>query len=156
MPKRTFITTKSAKIWGRKANKERLILLLHMNASGTCRLKPTIVHRAKRPRAYKGYNMNKLKVHWMTSKKGYLSAKLSQDWLKEAFIPQVEEHCKKNNLRFNVLLLLDNAPRHSPPFRTQHPNVKVEFLPPNTTSLIQSLDQEVIAVVKAAYSSQQF
>lgn len=36
------------------------------------------------------------------------------------------------------------------------PEVRVEFLPPNTTSLIQPLDQEVIAVVKAAYLKRQF
>lgn len=156
MPRRTFITAKSAKVRGRKAIKERFTLLFAMNASGTCRLKPTVVHRAKRPRAYKGLNMNNLNVHWMSSKKGYMSAKLSQDWMKEAFIPQVEKHCKDNNIRFNILLLLDNAPGHSPLLRTAHPNVKVEFLPPNTTSLIQPLDQEVIACVKAQYSKRQF
>lgn len=42
MPKRTFITTKSAKIRGRKAIKERFALLLAMNASGTCRLNPQL------------------------------------------------------------------------------------------------------------------
>uniref|UniRef100_UPI00358ECFDF tigger transposable element-derived protein 1-like n=1 Tax=Myxine glutinosa TaxID=7769 RepID=UPI00358ECFDF len=156
MPRRTFITTKSAKVRGRKAIKERFTLLFAMDASGTCRLKPTVVHRAKRPRAYKGCNMNKLNVHWLTSKKGYMSAKLSQDWLKEAFIPEVEDFCKSQNIRLNILLLLDNAPGHSPLLRAEHPNVKVEFLPPNTTSLIQPLDQEVISVVKASYSTRQF
>ena len=72
-----------------------------------------------------------------------MSTKLSQDWMKEAFIPTVEKYCKDNNIRFNILLLLDNVPGHSPLLRTAHPNVKVEFLPPNMTSLVQPLDQEV-------------
>lgn len=68
----------------------------------------------------------------------------------------MEEFCKKSNIRFNILLLLDNVPGHSPMLHDQHPNVRVEFLPPNTTSIIQPLDQEVISVVKASYSRQQF
>ena len=84
MPHCTFITTKSAKIRGRKAIKEWLTVLFAMNASDTCCLKPTVVHCAKRPRAYKGQNMNKLNVDRSTSKKGYMSAKLSKDWLNVA------------------------------------------------------------------------
>lgn len=156
MPRRTFISERSARVRGRKAIKERFTLLLAMNASGNCRLKPTVVHRAKRPRAYKGENMNKLNVHWLNSAKGYVSAKLCLDWLKDCFIPDVEDYCKKNNIRFNILLILDNAPGHTPLLADVHPNVRVEFLPPNTTSLIQPLDQEVISVVKAAFSRRQF
>ena len=139
---------------GRKLIRERFSLCLTMNAAGTCRLKPTVIYRAKKPRAYKRQDMNKLNVHWMTSKKGYMSAKLSQDWMKDTFIPQVKKFCSHNNIRFNILLFLDKAPGHSPLLQTD-PNIKVEFLPPNTTSLIQPLDQEVISVVKAKYSKHQ-
>ena len=70
LPRRMFITEKCVKIRGRKAMKERFTLLFAMNASGTCRLKPTVIHKAKRPRAYKRQNMNNLNVHWMHNKKG--------------------------------------------------------------------------------------
>jgi hypothetical protein len=53
---------------------------------------------------------------------------------KPGFIPEVESYLKKINLDFKVLLLLDNAPGH--PKNLNHPNVRVIFLPPNTTSLI--------------------
>jgi hypothetical protein len=62
---------------------------------------------------------------------------------KPGFIPEVESHLKKINLDSKVLLLLDNAPGH--PNKLNHPNVKVIFLPPNTTSLIQPIDQGIIA-----------
>ena len=156
MPRRTFITARSARCRGRKAIKERFTLLLAMNASGSCRLKPTIVHTAAQPRSYSRENMKALNVHWFKSQKGYVSAKLSLDWLRDCFIPDVKNHCERANIRFNILLLLDNAPGHSPLLTDQDPNVRVEFLPPNTTSLIQPLDQEVIACVKAAYSRRQF
>ncbi|XP_071052906.1 tigger transposable element-derived protein 1-like [Onthophagus taurus] len=49
--------------------------------------------------------------------------------------------------------IIDNAPGH-PANRLQslNENVKIEFLPPNTTSLIQPLDQGIIAAFKAYYT----
>ena len=156
MPKKTFITEDTDKVRGRKPIRERFTLLFVFNASGTCKTKPTVIHKVKKPRAYKGFNMQRLNVSWLTSKKGYMSAKLSMDWFNDHFVPQVEKYCEESNVRFNILLILDNAPGHSPLIRTANPNVRVEFLPPNTTSLIQPLDQEVISVVKATYSKCQF
>ncbi|GFT74795.1 tigger transposable element-derived protein 1 [Nephila pilipes] len=58
------------------------------------------------------------------------------------------------NLYFKVLLVLDNAGCHN--IELDHPNVKIVFLPPNCTSLIQSLDQGVIQTLKMYYSRQFF
>ena len=46
---------------------------------------------------------------------------------------------------------MDNAKEHPETIQTAHPNVEVIFLPPNTTSLIQPVDQSVIATFKAFY-----
>ncbi|XP_066958981.1 tigger transposable element-derived protein 1-like [Macrobrachium rosenbergii] len=54
-------------------------------------------------------------------------------------------------LPFKVLLVLDNAPGHLADLSNMQPNVKVVYLPPNTTSLIQPMDQGVIANFKAYY-----
>ena len=70
--------------------------------------------------------MDKLNVHWMSSKKGYMSAKLSVDWFNNTFIAEVEEFCNANNIRFNILLLLDNAPNHSPLLKSE--NLKKKLL----------------------------
>ena len=51
----------------------------------------------------------------------------------------------------HVLLLLDNATCHPKSLVSRHPNVRVEFLPANTTSLMQPLDQEVISSAKVYY-----
>ena len=48
-----------------------------------------------------------------------------------------------------VLLLLDNAPSH--PKDVNVTNVKLVFLPANTTSMLQPLDQGIIKAVKTIY-----
>ncbi|KAK3893524.1 hypothetical protein Pcinc_002680 [Petrolisthes cinctipes] len=73
LPKRTFITERSVKVRGRKPIRQRFTLCFTTNATGTCRLKPTVIHRAVKPRAYKHQDMKKINVHWMTSKKGYMN-----------------------------------------------------------------------------------
>ena len=52
----------------------------------------------------------------------------------------------------NSVLLLDNAPGHPPHLDDFHPDVKVVYLPPNTTSLIQPMGQGVIATFKRYYT----
>lgn len=56
----------------------------------------------------------------------------SLDWFKEAFAAEVEEFCSTNDIPFNILLLLNNAPGHSLLLKSENPNVIVQFLPPNT------------------------
>ncbi|CAI9725464.1 transposable element-derived 1 [Octopus vulgaris] len=56
-------------------------------------------------------------------------------------------------LEFKILLLIDNASGHPD---LEHPNVKVVFLPPNKTSLIQPLDQGVISTFKSYYIQRTF
>jgi hypothetical protein len=55
-----------------------------------------------------------------------------------------------------ALLLLDNVPGHPPNFEDvkSELEVKMVFLPPNTTSLLQPMDQGVIAPLKAYYLCQ--
>ena len=57
----------------------------------------------------------------------------------------------EKDIPFNILLLLDNAPGHPPFMGDFQPNVKVVHLPPNTMSLIQPMDQGVIATFKKYY-----
>ena len=56
----------------------------------------------------------------------------------------------------NVLLIIDNAPGHPKSINIDDENVQVVFLPLNTISLLQSLDQDIIRCVKASYTRQVF
>ena len=63
-------------------------------------------------------------------------------------VPTMKVFCKESNLAFNCLLLVDNCPAH--PF-LPHENVKMIFLPPNTTSLLQPMDQGAISIMKTNF-----
>nr|XP_006132847.1 tigger transposable element-derived protein 1-like isoform X1 [Pelodiscus sinensis]XP_006132848.1 tigger transposable element-derived protein 1-like isoform X2 [Pelodiscus sinensis]XP_006132849.1 tigger transposable element-derived protein 1-like isoform X3 [Pelodiscus sinensis] len=78
------------------------------------------------------------------------------EWFLNHFVLAVERYCLGKNIPFKILLLLDNAPGHPNTLDDMHPNVKVVFLPPNTTSLIQPMDQGVIASFKAYYLRRTF
>ncbi|XP_023232690.1 tigger transposable element-derived protein 1-like [Centruroides sculpturatus] len=55
------------------------------------------------------------------------------------------------------MLITDNAPDHPPTTLTNFDSrVKVVFLPPNTTSLLQPMDQGVIKTFKAYYTRRSF
>ena len=79
-----------------------------------------------------------------------------KDWLLNCFVPDAKWKCCQDGREFKVLLVLDNCPAHAHYLSDLHPSVQVGFLLPQTTSIIQPLDQEIIATVKCRYHSEVF
>ncbi|GFU87453.1 tigger transposable element-derived protein 1 [Trichonephila clavipes] len=149
MPTRTYIAKSEKTASGFKAAKDRVTLLLCSNASGDRMLKPLLVNRSLKPRALKGKDLNTtLPVHWMANKKAWVTTAIFTEWFNKCFVPEVENYMNEMGLEFKILLILDNAPGHP---ILEHPNIKVAFFPPNTTSLIQPLDQGIISTFKKYY-----
>ncbi|GFU04936.1 tigger transposable element-derived protein 1 [Trichonephila clavipes] len=145
MPNRTNIANEEKTASGHKASKDRVTLLLCSNASGDRMLKPLLINKSLRPRALKGKDLKQLPVHWMANPKSWMTTAIFTEWFNNCFVPEVEAHMKEKSLDFKVLLIVDNAASHP---QLEHPNVQLVFLPPNTTSLIQPLDQGIIATFK--------
>jgi hypothetical protein len=76
---------------------------------------------------------------------------LSQDAFLNCYGSEMEKCYLVNNILFKILLILDHAPRHPPFIGDLHSNmqVRVVFLPPHTTSLIQTMDEGFSATFKA-------
>ncbi|XP_055633874.1 tigger transposable element-derived protein 1-like [Toxorhynchites rutilus septentrionalis] len=148
MPSRTYVAKAEKSASGFKVAKDRITLLFCSNASGDRMLKPLLLHKSLRPRSMKCLNFNDLPVHWMSNAKAWVTQEIFRRWLEECFVPEVKPYLAKKGLEFRVLLVIDNAPGH---LRVEHPNVQIVFLPPNTTSLIQPLDQGIIATFKRHY-----
>jgi hypothetical protein len=138
MPQRTYVAKTEKWAQGFKAAKDRVTLHFTCNASGHLFNKPMFIHWSQNPRAMKNVDKTLLPVHWRANKKTWMTGSLFKDWFFNCFIPEVEAYLKDINMDFKLLLLVDNAPGH--PKDLHHPNVKVIFLSPDTTSLIQPID----------------
>jgi len=148
MPSRTFIMMEEAQAPGFKAQKDRLTLIMCGNAAGFM-LKTGLIYKSANPRAMKNKNKNLLPVHWMHNPKAWITKLLTSDWFHQCFIPQAKMYLSNLGMEFKVLLLMDNAGGH--PLDLSYEGVQIEFLPANTTSLIQPMDQGVIRAFKALY-----
>src|SRR5699024_718128 len=65
------------------------------------------------------------------------------------FGPEVTRFLESRNLPAKAVLLLDNAPVH--PIDLKYPGIEVVFMPPNTSCLLQPMDQTVIKTFKSYY-----
>ena len=157
MPKSTYVSRMAKRARGRKVDKTRITVLLCANQPGTNKMKPLVVHTAKKPRCYKNLtSMDDCPVHWRSGRKAWITSAITKDWLLQCFVPEAREHARKLGIPFKALLTMDNCPGHQNYLAELHPDVRVVFLPPNTTSLLQPLDQEIISTVKAKFRARVF
>lgn len=149
LPSCTSIMKEEARAPGFKAQKDRVTLIMCGNADGFM-IKPGLIYKSQNPRALKNKNKNVLPVHWMHNPKAWITRNLIRDWFHQCFLPEVKDYLKDKGLEFKVLLLMDNADGHA--VDIAYDGVQVEFLPPNTASSIQPMDQGVIRAFKALYT----
>lgn len=116
-------------------------MLLCCNIEGEFE-KPLVIGKAKKPRCFKNINPKDLSVHWHSNKKSWMTKDIMTNWL----ISLDQRMLRKNR---KILLFLDNASSHPPALKLK--SVKLVFLPPNATSLLQPLDQGIIRSFKVHY-----
>lgn len=92
-------------------------------------------------------------MHYRSSKNAWQTRDLFKEWFFEVFVPLVKKNLNEKNLQPKAILLLDNATCHwnEEVLKTNDGNIFTVFLPPNTTSLIQPLDQGIIKALKQIY-----
>lgn len=78
-----------------------------------------------------------------------MDSNLFKEWFVLEFVVKVKNYLRDVKLPEKDVLVLDNAPTH--PSKLACHDVKVMFLPPNVTSLVQPLDQTVIVNLKRRY-----
>uniref|UniRef100_A0A8C7WWU1 DDE-1 domain-containing protein n=1 Tax=Oryzias sinensis TaxID=183150 RepID=A0A8C7WWU1_9TELE len=141
--------TDEMKAPGFKAQKDRFTLMCG-NTAGWM-MKPGLIYKSANPRALKNKNKNTLPVFWMHNSKAWIMKVLTSNWFNQSFIHQALEYLSEKGMAFQELLLMDNAGGYTVDLR--HEGVRIEFLPPNTKSLLQPMDQGVIRAFKALYTS---
>ncbi|CAM4833635.1 unnamed protein product [Rotaria magnacalcarata] len=140
-PDRSLVLSKE-ECKGGKKSKERLTVFLCSYLTGTEKLKPVVIGSSQRPRCLKNITTSKLPVTWLSNRTAWMTCNLFTDWL-----ILINSQMEKKNRK--ILLFIDNAPCYI--INHDLSNFKIVFVPPNTTSKCQPLDQGVIHSFKCYY-----
>ena len=156
LPESTQVMGTLAQAKGRKLDKTRFSVLCGANADGSHRLTPVVVGKSAKPRCLKDC-MHRLPCHYYSSAKAWFTSFIFHDCFFKHIVPAIIKYQKEvlhvPEERVRALILLDNAPAHPAKEKLVAHNgrIRVMFLPANTTSVIQPMDQGVIHAVKLRY-----
>ena len=138
MPDRTY-TLKGEDCHGGKNSKVRITLLLGANMTGTDKLKPLVIGKSMRPRSYirhkNGFFTYNIQSQWM---KAWMKSEIFNQWLSE-WNSRLQRQSRR------ILMMIDNCPAHK--LIGNYTNIDIHFLPANTTSVLQPMDQGIIKIV---------
>ena len=128
---------------GGKKSKQRFTITLIANAAGG-KEKPIVIWKSNNPRCFKGVDKKSLPVRYYSQQKAWMTADIFNAIL-------TEWNRKLQAKGRSILLFIDNAGCHPRDSAGRFSNIKVVYLPPNTTSQIQLLDLGIIQNAKVHY-----
>ena len=99
-----------------------------------------------------------LPVHYYNTKNAWFNCPIFHDWFHNKCVHEIKRH-QMEDLKIpeedvKAILLLDNASAYpsEEELVSECGNIRAMFLPPNTTSVIQPMDQGIISVLKRRYT----
>ena len=104
------------------------------NVAGS-KLTMFVIGKAKKPRCFKNIKTLPCRGSWM-------DGVLFEEWVRDL-------NKKFESEKRKVALIIDNCPAH--PIIDNLSHIKLDFLPPNTTSVSQPMDQGIIRCLKVNY-----
>lgn len=125
-------------------SKERISVMLCVSMTREFE-KALVIGKSERPRCFKNISTKNLPVKWVANRRAWMTSSIFTEWVRR-FDRRMALAGRK------ILLFLDNATCH--PRRDDLTNVKLVFLPPNATSVLQPLDQGIIQTMKIFYRRQ--
>ena len=150
LPQYSYVD-KTQEIRAKKPVLARITGLFGATMSGR-KFKPLIIGKAKRPRAFSRLrNGEHLPVHYEHTQNAWQTSEKFRSWFLNCFLSEVGPILDED---MQVQFLIDNCSAHTPKHPDEalwmiDPNVCIKMLPPNTTSLIQPMDQAVLSCVKS-------
>lgn len=121
-----------------KNSKERITIMVCSNMTGTEKIKPFVIGKS----CFK--NIKTLPVDYNHNKKAWMTGFLFEKWIVE-----LDEKFTKE--KRNVLFLVDNCSAHNQNVKSKLQSIRLEFFPPNLTSILQPMDKGIIRTIKVHY-----
>ena len=145
----TGLAKKTKKRKAGKKSKARLTVAFFLSSSGFKLCKPVVIGKSKVPRCLRNLpNPSKLNImQYFHSKNALMTTEIMIQVL-TALDHKLDVKNRK------VLLLLDNAPSHPETLQKNLKNIKLVFLPKNTSSQLQPCDAGIIGHFKVKYRKQ--
>ncbi|CAI7887765.1 unnamed protein product [Closterium sp. NIES-53] len=146
----------NGRVAGRKVVKDHLTVGFLINADGSHSFHPLVISKAKRPHDFRPHYDPEELCFWRNNAKGWMTSLLFTHFIEQL---NAAMHAEDRH----IVILLDNASSHVLKsegatsedlfgFRTRLlSNIRLVYLPPNTTCFSQPLDQGLIAMAKARY-----
>ncbi len=130
---------------GGKLSKARITVMPCANMDGSHKLKPLVINNCQKPHCFgrKRINPKQLPVDFEANKKAWMTSDIFRRWLQK----QNRFFARRQR---KIAMVLDNCPAH-PNIQDTLTHIKLVYLPPNTTSVTQPLDQGIIRNFKCYY-----
>lgn len=147
LPDRTLCFIREKPKGGKKRS-DKLTLLIIANMDGSDKQTPWIIGKAEKPRRLKSVHkmeVRDLPVKYAATAKAWMTTDL---W--DHILSRWNRRLAKAGRK--IVLFADNASCHGGG-TLRYSNIRLEFLPPNTTALIQPCDQGILRSVKARYKN---
>nr|XP_034194200.1 jerky protein homolog [Osmia lignaria]XP_034195320.1 jerky protein homolog [Osmia lignaria] len=150
LPRKTLAPSTVKQISGGKTKKDRITVGLCANITGSHKLSPLFVHKFKKPRALK--SSNNLLIVYKAQQNTWVDRTIFKNWLENFFKPAVKKEQLRTNRVGKIVLLVDNCSSHVLPAKSlDNEDFQLLYLPANTTSILQPMDQGVIAKFKLCF-----
>lgn len=147
IPSRTYLvdgeSKKSARGTKYMKAKDRVTVILCANATGTCKITPVVIGKAKKPRCFR---LNPPQLPYYSQKSAWNDSVLFKKWWTEIFLQEIRAWTSSP-----VALLMDGFSGHERECQDPIGQVTVFYFPPNVTSIFQPLDQGIISAFKTKY-----
>ncbi|KXN67759.1 DDE-domain-containing protein [Conidiobolus coronatus NRRL 28638] len=142
------VTYSSERRNGCKKSKQRYTIFFCTNSTGMEKLPVCVISKAAKPLPFRNIDLSKFRFNYYFSENSWM--------VKEIFCTWIKDFDQKMQGR-KVLLLMDNFGSHKlnniELRRLKLQNTRILYLPKNTTSKLQPLDQGIISSFKSHYKS---